>query len=141
MILDNLEIASTENSVIKIKVNPFIYQDGKNPRLPRKQSKGYTLTSDTNSFFSTVLSQINISSKITKFKVHIIINCGKDKLGKADLDNYSKAILDGITSSRKIWNDDKQIDELYLKRYYVNEDISNILIKIEQIRNEIDNKD
>lgn len=41
---------------------------------------------------------------------------GKDSLGGADLDNYCKALLDGITQCKKFWKDDRQVDEIHLNR-------------------------
>jgi Holliday junction resolvase RusA-like endonuclease len=33
-----------------------------------------------------------------------------------DLDNYAKPILDAVTQSRLLWDDDNQIDELVIRR-------------------------
>jgi len=33
-----------------------------------------------------------------------------------DLDNYAKPIIDAVTQSRLLWKDDKQIDELIIRR-------------------------
>jgi hypothetical protein len=33
-----------------------------------------------------------------------------------DLDNYAKPIIDAVTQSRMLWNDDTQIDELVIRR-------------------------
>ena len=37
---------------------------------------------------------------------------------KADLDNYIKALLDSISDSHLIWNDDGQVAEMYAKKVY-----------------------
>jgi Holliday junction resolvase len=139
MVVDNIEAARVESSIITLNIRPFSYKDKRRPRLPRKQSKGYDLLSDINNYFSIVFKELNAFSRVNKFKVNIIVSCGKDRLGTADLDNYSKAILDGITFTKKIWNDDKQIDELYIKRVYIGEFTSSILLKIKQIENETNN--
>lgn len=112
MITENLDLATLNGSAIHLNIKPFQYKDGRNPRLPRKRSDGYNLREDINLFFSLVFHELDVFSTINKFNVDITINCANDRLGKADLDNYSKAILDGITTSKKIWNDDKQIDIL-----------------------------
>lgn len=130
----NLEVPVYENNILHIVIMPFIYLDGRKPRLPRKQSNGYKLIEDTKLFFNTVLSELtnNFDSENDKFEVFIKVNKGKDKLGSADLDNYCKAILDGITSTKKVWKDDKQIDGLFITRDYVEEVSSNIRLQIKQ---------
>ena len=130
----NLEVPVCENNVLNIVIKPFIYLDGRKPRLPRKQSNGYKLIDDTKLFFKTILSELtnNFDSENDKFEVFIKVNKGKDKLGSADLDNYCKAILDGITSTNKVWKDDKQIDGLFVTRDYVEEMSSNIRVQIKQ---------
>ena len=35
-----------------------------------------------------------------------------------DIDNYTKYILDCITKSNRVWNDDKQVVELHQKDFY-----------------------
>ena len=132
--VDNLQLAYFENSVLKIHILPFNYNDGRNPRLPRKKSTGYNLLSDTNTYFQTVLKYIKFSTRTDKFRIDIEVTCGNDKLGKADLDNYSKAILDGITKSKKVWNDDKQIDQLHIKRIYSEKSKSCIKIQIKNLK-------
>lgn len=132
MKLQNLKSSYFENSSLIIEIQPFIYEQ-KNPRLPRKHSKGYNLISDTEIFFSTVLSNLYDYQSNSRFKVKINIFCGNDRLGKADLDNYSKAILDGITKSKKVWIDDKQIDDLHIIRNYTENIFSYITIKIDKL--------
>ena len=64
----------------------------------------------------------------SRFRVKIFVyNGSNDKLGCGDLDNYSKAILDIITKTNRIWKDDKQVDELNIIRKYKN---SNSSIKV-----------
>ena len=119
---------------IYIEIFPFKYENEMQPRLPRKQSKGYRLQKDTNSFFNEVLNEVeSFYSSKSKFFIKILIYKGGDKLGTADLDNYAKAILDGITNTKKIWKDDKQVDKLLIKRIYFNYDISKIKLKIKKI--------
>ncbi|WP_297332727.1 RusA family crossover junction endodeoxyribonuclease [Flavobacterium sp.] len=116
----------------EFKLYPFEYLDGRKPRLPRKSSKGYNLISDTNFCLAKVFSTINSLATKNRFKVQIIVYNGSDRLGKADLDNYCKIILDGITHTGKVWQDDRQVDELLIKRININEPRSSILIKIFQ---------
>ena len=132
MKLQNLKLSYFEDNSLIIEIQPFIYET-KNPRLPRKRSDGYNLISDTEIFFKTVLENLNNYQSICKFKVKINIFCGNDKLGKADLDNYSKAILDGITKTKKVWFDDKQIDNLHIIRNYTSNISSYITIKIDKL--------
>lgn len=113
-----------------LEIKPFIYLDGRNPRLPRKSSKGYDLKEDIKFYFSNVFYKIKTEVQVYKFAIEIIVYNGKDKLGKADLDNYCKAILDGITHTQKVWKDDKQVDELYIKRENTQNEISYITLKI-----------
>ena len=134
MNISNLKTAYWDNSTLIIELSPFIYLDNRNPRLPRKQSRGYNLIADTDLYFMTILKCINTFSHTNKYKVQIEVICGKDRLGKADLDNYSKAILDGITKSKKIWGDDKQIDDLHITRIYSENDKSYMIIKIETLK-------
>jgi Holliday junction resolvase RusA-like endonuclease len=126
--------ANYNNGIIEVQIIPFTYVDGRKPRLPRKSSKGYKLNENIKEFFEYSFSDlIAINRKDLKFKVEIVVNCGNDKLGKADLDNYCKAILDGITSTKKIWLDDKQIDFILLKRIYTQNRLSNIQINISEL--------
>ncbi|MBK7215162.1 MAG: RusA family crossover junction endodeoxyribonuclease [Bacteroidales bacterium] len=103
---------------VKIIIDPFIYKDGRKPRLPRKQSKGYILQKDTNLFFAEIFSDYSVELSKSKFAIKITITRGNDRLGGGDLDNYSKAILDGITCSKKIWIDDSSVDHLEVIRLY-----------------------
>ena len=75
-------------------------------------------------------------NKIDRFSIDIFVYKGNDKLGGGDLDNYCKAILDGITSTKKIWKDDKQVDNINISRYYRNEELSSsIEITITKLKN------
>ena len=132
--LHHCKLATFEKGRITILVSPFKYKDGRNPRLPRKRSNNYRLQKDTNDFFHFSLEKIKLET-ISKriFKVIILVYKGKDRLGSGDLDNYSKAILDGITKTNKLWKDDKQIDKLYIERHYTTNENSEIKIEIEEI--------
>lgn len=69
----------------------------------------------------------------SRFFIKIIVYVGKkDKLGKGDLDNYSKAILDIITKTNRVWKDDKQVDELHVIRKNINS-TSNIKVIINKL--------
>ena len=90
------------NNQFVLKISPFIYLDGRKPRLPRKSSRKYKLTKDTNFYFSYIFRKINTKADNSKFKVNLNVNCGSDRLGTADLNNYCKAIIDGITKTQKV---------------------------------------
>jgi Holliday junction resolvase RusA-like endonuclease len=104
------------------RIHPITYQDDRNPRLPRKQSKQTDLQHDTNFLFKHAFEKINSKANaFNRYEVSIKLFRANDKLGKGDLDNYCKAILDGITSTGKIWLDDKQVDSLTIKRFHYSE--------------------
>lgn len=119
------------NETFQLRIHPFEYLDHRNPRLPRKSSRGYNLGSDVQYYFNHVFSEIKTEPLSSKFKVRIIVRHGNDGLGGADLDNYCKAILDGVTATQKVWWDDKQVDELKVKRVYSSNKASSILVKIQ----------
>ena len=123
-----------DHGVFEVKIEPFKYQNGKY-RLPRKSSKSYDMVPDIQYAFGKMFEcVINELSHNSKFKVCIIVYNGSlDRLGGADLDNYCKAILDGVTSTNKVWKDDRQVDEIHVKRKYINGKTSSIYVKIEQI--------
>ncbi|MCD4834225.1 MAG: RusA family crossover junction endodeoxyribonuclease [Bacteroidales bacterium] len=126
--------AKKENNTIFLLISPFIYKDGRKPRLPRIRSDGYNLKEDTTSFFDYAFSDLeNVNCKSKKYSVEIIVYRGSDRLGSADLDNYTKVILDGITHSSKVWKDDKQVDKLVVKRKYSAEEKSKITLKIKEL--------
>lgn len=102
------------------KIIPITYNDGiRNPRLPRKTSKQTNLQIDSNYIFEFAFNSIeNYYSEKEKYKVEIQVFKADDKLGSGDLDNYCKAILDAITFTKKVWLDDKQVDDLSIKRFY-----------------------
>ncbi|MBU2915957.1 RusA family crossover junction endodeoxyribonuclease [Reichenbachiella agariperforans] len=119
---------------VKIELYPFTYLDERKPRLPRKSSNGYKLNSDTEEFFQKTLGNLNWSLlENLKFRVEIVIFKGSDSLGKADLDNYCKALLDGITKTQKVWVDDSQVDHLLIERHYVDEESSWISLKVKRV--------
>ena len=121
---------------IKMEILPFKYLDWAKTRLPRKSSKGYDLKNDTNLYFKMALHNHNSTiDDHSKFDVTIRVICGRDKLGKADLDNYCKAILDGITNTKKIWKDDKQVDKIEIIRDYLECKQSSIHLSIKKMQN------
>jgi len=122
-----------EDGEIIIPIDPFIYFDHEKQRLPRKHSKHFDLQRDTNHFLSFVLSDFEWAPDSSKYMVQISVTKGNDTLGAGDLDNYSKAILDGITHSRKIWKDDGQVDHLIVQRFYDNSRTSWIQVKIKKM--------
>jgi hypothetical protein len=124
--------ANITNNKITLKVAPFKYNDGRLPRLPRKSSKKYTLMKDTRFCFMYSFRNINRESNKSKYKVEIQVACGSDRLSNADLDNYCKAILDGMTSTKKVWLDDRRVDELTAKRIYITGNASYITIAISE---------
>lgn len=81
IVLNDLKKARCEGKFIKFTINPFIYENGNRPRLPRKSSRGYNLRKDTVLFFNYIFSDVNLTSIWDKFKVSIIINKGCDSLG------------------------------------------------------------
>jgi Endodeoxyribonuclease RusA len=50
-----------------------------------------------------------------RYAVEMEIVEGRSQPAK-DLDNYAKPILDAVTQSRLLWDDDNQIDELVIRR-------------------------
>ena len=50
-----------------------------------------------------------------RYAVEMEITEGRARPAK-DLDNYAKPILDAVTQSRLLWDDDNQIDELVIRR-------------------------
>ena len=115
-------------------INSFKYSDGRTPRLPRNTSTAYEIRKDTKFYFERALTRVksNVDS-ISKFSVEIIVNNGTDRLGSGDLDNYCKPLLDGITSTQKIWRDDKQVDEIKISRTYFKNKESSIILKIRKL--------
>lgn len=126
LVKDNWSGVKRKGEKLHLSISPFIYNDGRKPRLPRKNSKKYKLKKDLEFYFKNVFNEIQQKINSKKFKVRLIVNCGKDRLGKADLDNYCKAILDGITKTQKVWKDDRLIDEISIKRIYSNKKTSTI---------------
>jgi len=117
-----------------LKIEPFEYLDGRKPRLPRKSSKKYELRTDTKFYFDCVFKHIDTIHQAAKFKVEINVFTGNDRLGHADLDNYCKAILDGVTATKKIWVDDRHVDEIFIRRTYTNNQSSYITLKIQSLK-------
>ncbi|HMI79002.1 MAG TPA: RusA family crossover junction endodeoxyribonuclease, partial [Ferruginibacter sp.] len=120
--MTNVEIVLQEKGgSLFLKILPITYSDNKrNPRLPRKASKQTNLQKDTNHIFQHAFSSLKTTlDSVGRYKIDIKVYKSNDKLGGGDLDNYCKAILDGITSTRMIWVDDKQVDEIGIKRYFI----------------------
>jgi len=130
-------VAKFQSEIFYLRIEPFEYLDGRNPRLPRKNSTRYKLRADTKFYFEYVFQKLKTTPGTTKYKVEIVVYNGLDRLGGADLDNYCKAILDGVTATKKVWIDDKQVDELTIRRIYTTEEYSYIELKIEPIKLEI----
>ena len=123
-------ICEQDNSYF-LKILPIIYADNRKPRLPRKSSKQTNLQKDTNFVFEQSFKDLTHEPDETaRYKVNIMIYKSNDKLGGGDLDNYCKAILDGITSTKKVWKDDKQVDELIVKRVLTDNSLSYIELRI-----------
>ncbi len=121
------------SGMFELKIEPFEYLDGRKPRLPRKSSKNYDLSKDINFYFHSVFTNLDTEATNCKFKVEIKVRNGLDRLGSADLDNYCKAILDGVTNTQKVWKDDRQVDEIKISRIYTKEICSSILLQIQII--------
>lgn len=102
------------------------------PRLPRKSSKNYQLTKDTRAYFQEVFAALAGPPTKERFFVEITVYTGSDRLGNADLDNYCKVLLDGVTSTQKVWIDDKQVDQIFIKRHTVKAAESWICLKIQK---------
>ncbi len=133
LIKDSWKMATIKNNCFHLQIVPFEYNDGRKPRLPRKHSDNHQLQKDVEYYFTHVFKDVTSPVSTGKFRIELIVLCGQDRLGTADLDNYCKAILDGITKTRKIWNDDKQIDELIVRRVYVHSEKSKMDLKISNI--------
>jgi len=135
--LTNVEIVSQEQKgTYFLKILPITYTDDKrNPRLPRKHSKQTNLQIDTNHIFQHAFFSLksNFDTK-GRYKVDIKVYKSNDGLGRGDLDNYCKAILDAITSTKKVWKDDQQVDDIRIKRIF-NTDVeySYIELKISKL--------
>ena len=131
--LTKLNFAESNNGIVQLTIHPYQYTDGRNPRLPRKSSKRYTLMKDTAFCFDYSFKRIQNYSNSAKFSVKIKVSCGKDRLGAADLDNYCKAILDGITATQKVWKDDRQVDAITVTRKYTMDSASSINVEIAEL--------
>lgn len=126
----NLKHAKQNEEFINFQLDPIEYIDGRKPRLPRKSSKHYNLRSDTKLLFQEIFKRIDREADLKKYKIELTVFCGLDRLGGADLDNYCKAILDGVTYTKKVWVDDRQVDELKIIRRYTEESYSFIDVNI-----------
>ena len=132
--IGKLNLVTKTGRSLRLTIHPFQYLDGRKPRLPRKSSKRYKLMKDTSYCFGHSFNFVKPGLLDGKYKVSITVASGNDSLGGADLDNYCKAILDGITATQKIWKDDRQVDELYINRIYIKKEASFITLKIEEIK-------
>lgn len=71
------------------------------------------------------LSQISVD---TKLLVEVILYQPDNR--KRDLDNYMKPLLDAITVSQCLWEDDSQIDQLFIYRGQRHSPSGSVYIKI-----------
>ncbi|CCZ07398.1 RusA family crossover junction endodeoxyribonuclease [uncultured Culturomica sp.] len=119
----------------QVKILPFCYKGEKKKRLPRKSSRYYNLRHDVIKYFKVISEGVTkeISDDQGRYRVDIEVYKGKDTLGGADLDNYCKALLDGVTRCEKFWKDDSQVDEIYIKRIFCEAEESYIVLKISKI--------
>jgi Endodeoxyribonuclease RusA len=115
--LSEVRLVEQSDTSIFISIKPIKYTDHRNPRLPRKSSKQTNLQIDSNYLFEYLFKDVEaFFSAEVRFSVDLKIFKGNDRLGGGDLDNYCKAILDAITLTEKVWKDDKQVDEISIKR-------------------------
>lgn len=49
-------------------------------------------------------------------RLKVVIRLYPPTLGRYDIDNHAKCLLDGITHSKRVWVDDAQIDDLRIIR-------------------------
>ena len=113
-------------------IHPFQYLDGRPSRLPRRTSPQHKLSVDTAFYFQHVLRDVQTVADKSRYTAELKVKCGMDGLGKADLDNYCKAVLDGITSTKKIWIDDKQVDEIRVVRVFTKDNTSSLTVRIKR---------
>lgn len=72
-------------------------------------------------------------------RVHIEVYIQKPKTSKLqypkpDVDNYAKSIMDAVTDSEAVWEDDCQVKELIIKKDWAGEDNEpGFIIKISEI--------
>ena len=135
--LAKFSVAKFQSETFHLKIEPFEYLDGRKPRLPRKNSTKYKLRADTKFYFEYVFQKLKTKSSTAKYKVDIVVFNGQDRLGGAELDNYCKAILDGVIATKKVWKDDKQVDELNNRRIYISDQSSYIKLKIEPLKHAV----
>jgi Endodeoxyribonuclease RusA len=119
---------------ILLRILPMQYLDGRNPRLPRRSAPNYpTLRKDTAFCVGHSCRSMQRNADTPRYRISIVVYEANDGLGGADLDNYCKPVLDAITSTVKVWKDDKQIDELTIKRVSTTDTQSSIAIEIAHI--------
>ena len=109
-----------KKAITTIHIEPIKVNNSDKHRLPKK---GVRIIPSLQKDVVKKLLAENIlpekSNPQSRFCVKIIVyNGSDDKLGCGDLDNYSKAILDIITKTNRVWKDDKQVDELNIIRKY-----------------------
>lgn len=119
-------------NVYQLKISPFCYKGEKGKRLPRKSSKHYNLLQDVADYFKCASDELPVEVEDNRgcYWVNIEVYRGKDTLGRADLDNYCKALLDGITQCKKFWRDDRQVDEVHIRRFYCETEESYIMLRV-----------
>ena len=117
--MDNKDESIARDVIWKCRVMPFKMRDGK-MNLPRFKTQNYRkeLPPLVKEFFQEKLKDFTIENNQYKtFKVWVTVYAGNDGLGiRSDLDNHCKTILDAISDTKKIWSDDKHVDEIILKR-------------------------
>ena len=84
-----------------------------------KKQLGEGSNPDPDSMFSvSVHAYFQIPKSFSKKKKLLAMQSKVKPTKKPDLDNISKAVLDGITRSQSVWKDDAQVIEEHLFKYY-----------------------
>jgi hypothetical protein len=119
---------------IVLRIRPIYYLDGRKPRLPRRTAPNYpTLKADTVSSVLYSFQTLQREADTARYRVSMVVCRAADGLGAADLDNYCKPILDALTRTKKVWRDDKQIDNLAVTRLDTLDSESSITVEITRL--------